>query len=586
MTQSKAYQEHFNRIERYIAELKRIYAKAMEEYSALALRSGYKGEEAFRFEDFPELKAQADRITRKLAQELYAHVEAANRIEWDKSAEICAKVIESALPSILGVKLSEIAPDLLSQALGRAPAYSAFQNSLEKHGLSLSERVWKLSQDFKSDTELTMTVTLSEALKKGTSADRLSRQIRHLLNDPNALFRRVRDANGKLQLSAPAKAYVAGQGRYRSAYKNAMRLTRSVINNAYRSAEQQRMNTTPIVVGKEVHRSNHPYDCPVCEALKGKYPKDFDLGSGWHPQCRCYITWIMATKAEIAKWIKDGEKFISANIVQDVPQSFKDWIRSNRDKIKGSISRGTEPYFVRDNFDLIQDIMNDGNSGVSLYSGNGDAEITDDIFDYHLPKEVRQSLDGISQLKTYSQIKDRLSEYGIALDTDLESLAVDKANVPIDSVSELGQKILVGIETYRSIFGKDSLKKLNRVVLYDEGLKETAAYHYNELGENDPLAGTIRFRDWSAGGREVFHELAHAFQDSMAHKGEDAVTFSNRIVKSAKLPDSFSAYSGAAESEYNAERFSDAFAYAFVLGKGAGVRFLNEVYILYRRGRL
>lgn len=354
MTQSKAYQEHFNRIERYIAELKRIYAKAMEEYSALALRSGYKGEEAFRFEDFPELKAQADRITRKLAQELYAHVEAANRVEWDKSAEICAKVIESALPSILGVKLSEIAPDLLSQALGRAPAYSAFQNSLAQHGLSLSERVWKLSQDFKSDTELTMTVTLSEALKNGTSADRLSRQIRHLLNDPNALFRRVRDANGKLQLSAPAKAYVAGQGRYRSAYKNAMRLTRSVINNAYRSAEQQRMNTTPIVVAKEIHRSNHPYDCPVCEALKGVYPKDFDFGTGWHPQCRCYVTWVMATKDEIAKWIKDGADFVSKNIVTDVPDNFKRFCRENMEKIQGAIARGTAPYFVRDNMMYVQ----------------------------------------------------------------------------------------------------------------------------------------------------------------------------------------------------------------------------------------
>lgn len=355
MTQSKAYQEHFNRIERYIAELKRIYAKAMEEYSALALRSGYKGEEAFRFEDFPELKAQADKITRKLAQELYAHVEAANRIEWDKSAEICAKVIESALPSILGVKLSEIAPDLLSQALGRAPAYSAFQMSLNKHGMDLSARVWKFADEFKADTELAMSVTVSEALKNGTSADKLSRQIRYLLNDPSALFRRVRDKNGVLRLSKPAKAYIAGQGRYRSAYKNSMRLARTVINTSYRTAEQERMKATPIVVGKEVHRSSHPYDCPVCEALKGVYPMDFDLGSGWHPQCRCYVTWVMATRAEIAKWIKDGADFVSQNIVTDVPDNFKRFCRENIDKIQGAIGRGTQPWWINNNMGYVEE---------------------------------------------------------------------------------------------------------------------------------------------------------------------------------------------------------------------------------------
>lgn len=354
MKQSKAYQEHFNRIEKYIAELKRIYNRALQEYSALALRSGYDGKDVFSFDDFPALKAQAERITKRLAQELYANVESANRIEWEKSADISGKWIESALPSILGVEMSEIAPETLSALLGRAPAYSAFQMSLNKHGMDLSARVWKFADEFKADTELAMSVTVSEALKNGTSADKLSRQIRYLLNDPSALFRRVRDKNGVLQLSKPAKAYIAGQGRYRSAYKNSMRLARTVINTSYRTAEQERMNATPIVVGKEVHRSNHPYDCPVCEALKGVYPMDFDLGSGWHPQCRCYVTWVMATRAEIDQWIRDGKDFTSVNAVTDVPDNFKQFCRENIDKIQGAMSRGTAPYFVRDNMEYVQ----------------------------------------------------------------------------------------------------------------------------------------------------------------------------------------------------------------------------------------
>lgn len=355
MEQSKAYQQHLGRIERYVAELKRLYVQALNEYSELAMRSGYEPGEAFRFEDFPELKRKADEITRKLARELYANIETANRVEWDRSGEVSRKLVESSLQSILGLKTSEIATDLLSRVLGRMPAYQSFQDSVAKQGLSLSTRVWNLAGEFKNDVELAMTAKLSEALQQGMSAASLSRSIRSLLNDPTALFRRVRDKNGRLQLSKPAKAYIAGEGRYRSAYKNSMRLARTVINASYRTAEQTQMRQVPIVVGKEIHRSTTPYPCEVCETLKGRYPMDFDFGSGWHPQCRCYVTWIMATKEEIAKWMKDGEDFVSKNAVTDVPDQFKDFCRENRDKIEGAIGRGTQPYWVRDNMSYVEE---------------------------------------------------------------------------------------------------------------------------------------------------------------------------------------------------------------------------------------
>lgn len=355
MEQSKAYQQHYGRIERYVAELKRLYAQALDAYAELALHSDLPEGEAFRFDDFPELKERVEEVTRKLARELYANIETANKVEWEKSADISRKYVESALPSILGVKLSEIEPSTLSKLLGRSPAYQSYQESVAKHGLSLSSRVWQLADDFKSDVELAMTAKLGEALQQGMSAASLSRSIRSLLNDPTALFRRVRDKNGKLQLSKRAKAYIAGEGRYRSAYKNAMRLARTTINSAYRTAEQTQMRQVPIVVGKEVHRSTTPYPCEVCERLKGRYPMDFDFGSGWHPQCRCYVTWIMATPEEVAQWMKDGKDFISKNTVTDVPEAFKEFCRENRDKMEGAIGRGTQPFWVRDNMGYIED---------------------------------------------------------------------------------------------------------------------------------------------------------------------------------------------------------------------------------------
>lgn len=56
------------------------------------------------------------------------------------------------------------------------------------------------------------------ALGDGTSAAVLSRTVRKWLNNPNALFRRVRDKHGQLRLSQNAKNYHPGRGVYRSAY--------------------------------------------------------------------------------------------------------------------------------------------------------------------------------------------------------------------------------------------------------------------------------------------------------------------------------------------------------------------------------
>lgn len=65
----------------------------------------------------------------------------------------------------------------------------------------------------------------------------------------------------------------------------------------------------------------------ICDELAGKYPKDFKF-TGWHPQCRCFVTTILKTKEERDEDVKkilrgepvNGE---SVNKVKDVPQQFK-----------------------------------------------------------------------------------------------------------------------------------------------------------------------------------------------------------------------------------------------------------------------
>ena len=105
---------------------------------------------------------------------------------------------------------------------------------------------------------------------------------------------RVRDKHGNLRLSKAAKAYHPGRGVYRSSYRNALRLTATENNMAYRTADHLRWQQQPFVVGIEIKLSNN-HTCKgvigrfvdICDDRAGVYPKDFKF-VGWHPHCRCY----------------------------------------------------------------------------------------------------------------------------------------------------------------------------------------------------------------------------------------------------------------------------------------------------------
>ena len=198
-------------------------------------------------------------------------------------------------------------------------------------------------------------MSLDIGIREGQSAAQMSRNVRQYLNKPNMLFRRVRDEHGELQLSKRAKAYHPGQGVYRSSYKNARRLTATETNIAYRTADHLRYQKMDFVVGIEIHLSgNHTLNGKpfhdICDELAGKYPKDFKF-TGWHPQCRCFVTTILKTKEERDEDVKkilrgepvDGE---SVNKVDDVPQQFKTWLKDNELR---ALNRFSVPYFMTEN---------------------------------------------------------------------------------------------------------------------------------------------------------------------------------------------------------------------------------------------
>lgn len=257
---------------------------------------------------------------------------------------------------------------------------SASRTGLNKSrgGFSPSSNVWKSDEQSRKELE----AIIQKGIMEGKSADEVSRSIRQYLNEPDKLFRRVRDPEtGEYRLSKAASEYHPGPGVYRSAYKNAMRLARTEITAAYRQSMWESWQNNPLVVGIEIRLSNNHtvedsktgerktlYD--VCDELAGVYPKTFRW-TGWHPQCRCDLYPVLVSKADVKDIIKKRREarhagkdpkealkdWHSKREVDNMPDNFNDWIRRNSDRLAQHVANGkTPPYWVTDNFNSA-DIM-------------------------------------------------------------------------------------------------------------------------------------------------------------------------------------------------------------------------------------
>lgn len=225
------------------------------------------------------------------------------------------------------------------------------------YGHTLSDRVWNYTAQFKEQIELSLSVGLSE----GRSAAQISRDVRIHLNEPDKLFRRVRNQFGDLVLSKSARAYHPGQGVYRSSYQNAMRMARTEINGAYREADYIRWQQLDFIVGIEVKvskshpawlakewiprfkNSGRPAPAEICDEMAGRYPKEFKF-IGWHPNCRCYAVPIIANEDTDVDWWEEPQ-----NEVTTTPKGFKDWVKKNKERILKAEKDGKLPYFLSEN---------------------------------------------------------------------------------------------------------------------------------------------------------------------------------------------------------------------------------------------
>lgn len=293
--------EHFKRIESYVRKIQLLYLRTGQQAAQLVEGVKYKGE--FSFDKFPAVKKKIDKLIGEMNTTMELSIQQMNKTEW---MEACYK--GDALIALYASKVN-IPTTLLERYQSRnMEALAAFQQR-KINGLNLSDRVWRYTNQFKGELELALDIGLGE----GRSAAQLSRDVRSYLNNPDALFRRVRNKYGNLKLSKHAKQYHPGPGAYRSAYKNAMRLTRTETNMAYRKADYEKNQQFDFVVGIEVKRSNHFFACPVCESLKGRYPKSF-VFTGWHPQCYDEASEVYTNNGwKFFKNVKDDDLILSLN---------------------------------------------------------------------------------------------------------------------------------------------------------------------------------------------------------------------------------------------------------------------------------
>ena len=350
---------HRRNIEAYGRQIDEVFRSAAREAAMIAsVAVDFRPEKPFSFADYPATRRRVEKLLSGLENSLTTVIVNGVKAEWtlanNKNSELANQVF--------GDNASQLTEEQSRRYYTNNDSAREAFISRKTDGLKLSDRVWKYTQQFKTEIELGIDI----GLREGRSADELSRDLRQYLQYPDKLFRRVRDEHGNLVLSKEAKSFHPGRGVYRSSYKNARRLAATETNIAYRTSDHLRWQQFDFVVGQRVMLSNNhtlngqPFD-DICDQLsaplgsqatsgRGCYPKDFKF-TGWHPLCRCHVEAILKTEKEMAednRRIMAGEDVSeeSVNTVRDVPENFNEWVENNKERAKGWSSM---PYFIRQN---------------------------------------------------------------------------------------------------------------------------------------------------------------------------------------------------------------------------------------------
>lgn len=366
---SKQKKEQLNQLfTAYNRRLGMLYSGYVKKLLALGYSEDVLESDAlFNFDNFPVLKARLNEIFN----------------DYFQNSMLCYK---SGITSGVSLAYSHdndalgqfsVLTDKALETARKTAAATFIANRLNaKNGLNLAQSVWNYCQQTKAEFEMAMSNVIADGLEKGTSAEEVGRRIRQYLNNPDMMYRRYhtvkvlkngqkkdvvtwrrkRIIDGRVRFVEEPLEHV-GQGVYRSARKNALRVARTEINAAYHKARNGRWANEPFVIGQHIHISPHhdpDEDADICDELEGYYPKDFDW-DGWHPQCMCTSDPVMISGEERKQFYKrmlNGENmsgYVSPNSIKDVPDQYKRYIEANGDKIVDAFKRGKLAWHLANN---------------------------------------------------------------------------------------------------------------------------------------------------------------------------------------------------------------------------------------------
>lgn len=366
---SKQKKEQLNQLfAAYNRRLGMLYSGYVKKLLALGYSEDVLENDAlFNFDNFPVLKARLNEIFN----------------DYFQNSMLCYK---SGITSGVSLAYSHdndalgqfsVLTDKALETARKTAAATFIANRLNaKNGLNLAQSVWNYCQQTKVEFEMAMSNVIADGLEKGTSAEEVGRRIRQYLNNPDMMYRRYhtvkvlkngqkkdvvtwrrkRIIDGRVRFVEEPLEHV-GQGVYRSARKNALRVARTEINAAYHKARNGRWANEPFVIGQHIHISpqhDPDEDADICDELEGYYPKDFDWDD-WHPQCMCTSDPVMISGEERKQFYKrmlngeDMSGYVSPNSIKDVPDQYKRYIEANGDKIVDAFKRGKLAWHLANN---------------------------------------------------------------------------------------------------------------------------------------------------------------------------------------------------------------------------------------------
>lgn len=366
---SKQKKEQLNQLfTAYNRRLGMLYSGYVKKLLALGYSEDVLESDAlFNFDNFPVLKARLNEIFNDYFQ---------NSILCYKSGITSGVSLAYSHDNDALGQFSVLTDKALETARKTAAATFIANRLNAKNGLNLAQSVWNYCQQTKAEFEMAMSNVIADGLEKGTSAEEVGRRIRQYLNNPDMMYRRYhtvkvlkngqkkdivtwrrkRIIDGRVRFVEEPLEHV-GQGVYRSARKNALRVARTEINAAYHKARNGRWANEPLVIGQHIHISpqhDPDEDADICDELEGYYPKDFDWDS-WHSQCMCTSDPVMISGEERKQFYKrmlngeDMSGYVSPNGIKDVPDQYKRYIEANGDKIVDAFKRGKLAWHLANN---------------------------------------------------------------------------------------------------------------------------------------------------------------------------------------------------------------------------------------------